>query len=113
MTLPFDPRAEKDAFATALSVFRARGAQNRDAEAVGALRAALLRLFESFTLRRLDEGDEPVELDLCLGGVYIEPRLRAEAIAGFEEVYAEDSDRTLARPVLRPHGVPLMASDHS
>jgi hypothetical protein len=41
MTLPFDPRAEKDAFATALSVFRARGAQNRDAEAVGALRAAI------------------------------------------------------------------------
>ena len=34
MTLPFDPRAEKDALATALSGFRARGAQNRAAAAV-------------------------------------------------------------------------------
>jgi hypothetical protein len=43
MTLPFDPHAEKDAFATALSVFRACGAQNRDAKAVGALRQAIAR----------------------------------------------------------------------
>jgi hypothetical protein len=42
-----------------------------------------------------------VELDLALGEAYIEPLLRAEAIAGFEDVYAEDSARTLARPVLR------------
>jgi hypothetical protein len=34
MPLPFEPRAEKAALATALSVFRARGAQNRAAEAV-------------------------------------------------------------------------------
>jgi len=76
---------------------------------VAAVRAALQRLFECFTLHRLGEGGEPVELDLCLGGTYIEPRLRAEAIVGYEQVYAEDSARTLARPVLRPEALPLMA----
>jgi DNA invertase Pin-like site-specific DNA recombinase len=74
-----------------------------------AVRAALQALFEGFILRRLDEGDEPVELDLCLGDLYIEPRLRADAIEGFEPVYAEDSARTLTRPVLRPAGLALGA----
>ena len=31
-----------------------------------------------------------MELDLCLGDAYIEPRLRAEAITAYEAVYAED-----------------------
>ncbi len=66
-----------------------------------AVREALSELFESFMARRLDSGDGLVELDLCLGDTYIEPKLRAGAIAGWEHVYAEDSDRTIERPVSR------------
>jgi len=42
-----------------------------------------------------------VELDLCLGDTYLEPRLRVEAIVGYEQVNVEDSERTIALPVLR------------
>jgi hypothetical protein len=48
LPLPFDPRVEKDALVTALSVLRARRAQNREGEAVGALRAAIARAEEMY-----------------------------------------------------------------
>lgn len=83
-----------------------------------AVRAALTRLFDSFTLRRVAdvEGPErvgvadvegPVDLDLALGELYIEPTLRADAVAGYVDVYAEDSGRTVVRPVLRPERLTL------
>lgn len=59
----------------------------RDAKTVEATRAKLAKLFEGFTLHRLDEGGlAPVprywEPDLVLvGGYYVEPHIRPQAIA--------------------------------
>lgn len=64
MTLPFEPRAEKAAFATALRVFRARGAQNRDSEAVGSLRAAIARAEAVCTALKPHAHASPGEIEL-------------------------------------------------
>ena len=55
--------------------------QIADAEGVDAARAALTELFESFTLHTADaDVVGPVWTDLKIGDLYLEPRLRPEAI---------------------------------